>query len=325
MDNRMAGVEIYCGSATPTLAEAVAGHLGLTLGGRELTRFPDGEVRVQLERSVRGRDIYIIQSTCAPVNEHLMELLIMIDAFHRASAGCITAIIPYYGYARQEKKTTGREPITAKLVANLITGAGANRVVAVDLHSAAIQGFFDIGMDHLTAVPLIAEYLSATYDLTDAVIVSPDTGGVKLADSYAFMLDLPLVIMHKRRAGPRDVEMHAVVGSVAGKRPIIVDDIIATGGTIRACAQALVAAGARPEIIVAATHPVFSPPVIDYLNDPLISAVVVTNTIPVPAPLLLPKIRELSIAPLLAEAVSRLHTGRSISEYLRAHRERRPV
>jgi ribose-phosphate pyrophosphokinase len=325
MDNRTAGVAIYCGSATPALAAAVAGHLGLTLGGRELTRFPDGEVRVQLEQSVRGRDIYIIQSTCAPVNEHLMELLILIDAFHRASAGRITAIIPYYGYARQEKKTTGREPITAKLVANLIAEAGAHRVVAVDLHSAAIQGFFDIGMDHLTAVPLIAEYLRATFDLTNTVVVAPDTGGAKLADSYAFMLNLPLVVMHKRRASPHDVEVRAVVGSVIGKRPIIVDDIIATGGTIRACAHALVEAGALPEVIVAATHPVFSPPVADYLNDPLISSVIVTDTIPIPAALRLPKVQELSVAPLLAEAITRLHTDRSISEYLRAHRERRPV
>jgi len=325
MVNGTAEVEIYCGSATPALAGAVARHLGLELGGRELTRFPDGEVRVQLEHSVRGQDIYIIQSTCAPVNEHLMELLIMIDAFHRASAGRITAVIPYYGYARQEKKTTGREPITAKLVANLIATAGADRVVCVDLHSSAIQGFFDIGMDHLTAVPLIAEHLHATYDLTDAVVVAPDTGGAKLADSYASMLGLPLVVMHKRRASPHAVEVRAVVGTVAGKRPIIVDDIIATGGTIRACAHALIDAGARPEVIVAATHPVFSSPVTDYLNDPPISAVIVADTIPVSASLLLPKVQELSVAPLLAEAISRLHTGRSISEYLRAHRERRPV
>lgn len=323
MSYRAAEMKIYCGSATAALAEAVVSQLQATLGERELTRFPDGEIHVQLNESVRGQDIYIIQSTCTPVNEHLMELLIIVDAFHRASAGRITAVIPYYGYGRQEKKTTGREPITARLVANLLAQAGVDRVVCIDLHSAAIQGFFETHMEHLTAGPLIAHYLAETQDLSNAVIVAPDTGCAKLADRYASMLDLPLVVMHKVRANAHNVEVRAVVGSVTGKLAIIVDDIIATGGTIRACARALVHAGALPQVVVAATHPVFTPPVTDYLNEALITAVIVTDTIPIPTALLLPKIQALSVAPLLAATITGLHTGQSISQYAWAHEEPR--
>src|SRR5438105_995626 len=216
-------IDIYCGSATPELARVVAERLGRPLGRRDLHHFADGECHVQIQESVRGRDIYIVQSTCSPANEHLMELLIMIDAFRRASADRITAVIPYYGYARQEKKTRGREPITAKLVANLLTTAGANRVVCIDLHSPAIQGFFDIGMVHLTAIPLLVNYLRSAVDFQDAVVVTPDTGRVKVADMYANLLNVPLVVMHKRRIGEnaQAVEVGAIVGSVEGKRPII--------------------------------------------------------------------------------------------------------
>src|SRR5438105_5627695 len=224
-------IDIYCGSATPELARLVAERLGRPLGRRDVDHFADGECHVQIQESVRGRDIYIVQSTCYPVNEHLMELLVMIDAFRRASAQRITAVIPYYGYSRQEKKSTGREPITAKLVANLLTTAGANRVVALDLHSPAIQGFFDIEMIHLTATPLLANYLSADLDRREIVLVSPDTGRVKVVEKYANLLDVPLVVMHKRRSGQQgeEVEVSTIVGSVEGKRPIIVDDLIATG------------------------------------------------------------------------------------------------
>src|SRR5437016_10419185 len=211
-------IDIYCGTATPEMARLVAERLGRPLGRSEVDHFADSETHVQIQQSARGRDIYIVQSTCPPVNEHLMELLVMIDAFRRASAQRITAIVPYYGYARQEKKSTGREPITAKLVANLLTTAGANRVVAIDLHSPAIQGFFDIEMIHLTATPLLANYLTSHLDLREAVLVSPDTGRVKVVEKYANLLNVPLVVMHKRRSGEQgeEVEVSAIVGSVEG-------------------------------------------------------------------------------------------------------------
>ncbi|GER85680.1 ribose-phosphate pyrophosphokinase [Thermogemmatispora aurantia] len=320
-------VDIYSGSATPELAQAVASCLGRPLGRRELHRFADGECHVQIQESVRGRDIYIVQSTCYPVNEHLMELLVMIDAFRRASAARVTAIIPYYGYARQEKKTTGREPITAKLVANLLSTAGADRVVSVDLHSPAIQGFFDIGMDHLTAIPLLGEYLRQHMDLSDAVVVTPDTGRVKVADVYANMLNIPLVVMHKRRGGnhAQDVEVRAIVGEVANKRPIIVDDIISTGGTIVTCTQALLEAGAKPDITVVATHAVLTPPAEERLCMPEITRVVTTDTIPLGNKTLGGKVVVISVASLLAETIERLHEGRSISALFRDWRESYPV
>src|SRR2546427_52496 len=254
-------IDIYCGSATPELARLVAERLGRPLGRRDVDHFADGECHVQIQESVRGRDIYIVQSTCSPVNEHLMELLVMIDAFRRASAQRITAIVPYYGYSRQEKKSTGREPITAKLVANLLTTAGANRVVAIDLHAPAIQGFFDIEMIHLTAIPLLVNHLRAHIDVQNSVLVAPDTGRVKVAEMYADQLNVPLVVMHKRRSGERGegVEVSVVVGSVEGKRPIIVDDIIATGNTIITCAKALLHAGAAPHMPVAFTHGALRP------------------------------------------------------------------
>src|SRR5258707_7822542 len=243
-------LDIYCGSATLELAQLIADQLGRPLGRRQLDQFADGELHVKIQESVRGIDIYIMQSTCPPVNDHLMELLVMIDACRRASADRITAILPYYGYARQEKKSTGREPITAKLVANLLTTAGANRVVALDLHSPAIQGFFDIEMIHLTAMLLLVNHLRTHIDLQDTVLVTPDTGRVKVAEKYADLLNVPLVVMHKRRSGEHGegVEVSAIVGSVEGKRPIIVDDILATGGTILTSVKALLDVGALPDM-----------------------------------------------------------------------------
>src|SRR5437016_8280241 len=267
--------DIYCGSATTDLARRIAERLGRPPGRCDVDHFADGETHVQIQESVRGRDIYVVQSTCSPVNEHLMELLVMIDAFRRASAHRITAIVPYYGYARQEKKSTGREPITAKLVANLLTTAGANRVVALDLHSPAIQGFFDLEMIHLTATPLFANYLTSHLDMREAVLVSPDTGRVKVAEKYANLLNVPLVVMHKRRSGEQgeEVEVSAIVGSVEGKRPIIVDDLIATGTTISTCAKALLAVGAVPNMTVVSSHGVFSPPAQDQLALPEIAQI----------------------------------------------------
>lgn len=320
-------LDIYCGSATPELARLVAERLGRPLGRRELNHFPDGESHVQILESVRGRDIYILQSTCYPVNEHLMEMLVMIDACRRASAHRITAIVPYYGYARQEKKSTGREPITAKLVANLLTTAGANRVVSIDLHSPAIQGFFDIEMIHLTVIPMLANYVRTHIDLQNAVLVTPDTGRVKVAEKYANLLNLPLVVMHKRRSGEQgeEVEVSAIVGSVEGKRPIIVDDIIATGSTILTSTKALLDVGALPNITVVGMHGVFSPPAEQNLAKPEITQIVVTDTIPLRITALGHKTVVISVAQLLAEAILRLHQGRSISALFRSEQEEFPV
>lgn len=320
-------VDIYSGTATPELARLVAERLGRPLGKRDVDHFADGESHVQIQESVRGRDIYIVQSTCPPVNEHLMELLVMIDAFRRASAQRITAIVPYYGYARQEKKSAGREPITAKLVANLLTTAGANRVVALDLHSPAIQGFFDIEMIHLTAIPLLVNHLRTHIDLQDTVLVTPDTGRVKVAEKYADLLNLPLVVMHKRRSGEHGegVEVSAIAGSVEGKRPIIVDDIVTTGGTILTSAKALLDVGALPDMTVVVMHGVLSPPAVQRLAIPEITQIVMTDTIPLHTPSLRQKMVVISVAHLLAETILRLHQGRSISALFRSEHEEFPV
>ncbi len=306
---------IIAGSASYELASRVAEYGGIERIGAILTRFADSEIHIKLEESVRGRDAYVIQSLCAPTNENLMELLILLDTLRRASAGRITAITPYFGYARQDRKSTGREPITAKLVANLITTAGADRVLALDLHSPAIQGFFDIGMDHSTAVKLLAADLKPRIP-ANSVIVSPDTGGVKRADQFVNALGLPLAILHKRRASEASVEMAAVVGDVDGRTPIIVDDIIATGGTIRKAVDTLLAAGARPDARVVATHGVFAGDAARILTHPAITEIVVTDTIEPRAEIVnaLPNLRVVGIGHLLADCVNRLHTGLSLSE-----------
>lgn len=306
---------LVCGSAVPALGEEIARQLGVPLLPRRIDRFPDGEMYVQLAQSVRGRDAYVIQSTCVPVNDHLFELLLLLDTLHRASAARLTAIIPYYGYARQERKSSGREPISAKLVANLLVAAGADRIVSVDLHSPAIQGFFDIGMDHLTAVPLLADYLRGRIP-PDSVLVSPDTGGVKRVDIFARLLDLPLAILHKRRNTPHEVAIAAVVGDVRDKCPILVDDIIATGNTIREAADTLIREGARPDVRVVATHGVLAGDAVRLLDHPAIREIVITDTIPIDSDVRrgLPALHVVSVAELLASAVSRLHSGRSLSE-----------
>jgi ribose-phosphate pyrophosphokinase len=305
---------LIAGSASRRLTQRIADLGRFKQVGVELTRFPDTEMHVRLVESVRGHDAFIIQSTCAPVNEHLVELLILIDTLSRASAGRITAIIPYYGYARQDRKSTGREPITAKLVANLISAAGANRVLAIDLHSPAIQGFFDIGMDHPTAIPLLANALRGKIP-PDSVVVSPDTGGAKRADFFAKLLHLPIAILHKRRGDGENVEIAAVIGDVRDRTPIIVDDIIATGGTILEAVETLLRAGARPDVRVAATHGVFAGKAAQRLAHPAITQIVVTDTIETPTALreALPRLEVVSIAQLLGDAITRLHNGQSLS------------
>lgn len=309
---------LFAGRANPALSKEIAAILGVELGKITVEPFPNSETRVQIEESIRGTDIYIVQPTSEPANENLMELLITIDAMKRASARQITAIIPYFGYARQDHKTTGREPISAKLVANLLTTAGASRVMAIDLHVPQIQGFFDIPMDHLTALTTLADYFRGK-DIQNGVIVAPDVGRAKLAEKYAKILRLPLAIMHKRRNGAdgQDVEFVELVGDVKGKTPIIIDDEIATGGSIYQQAQALAEAGAEPAYVSIA-HAVLVGPALERLEHPSIREVVTTDTIPVPAGKQLDgKIKVLSIAPLLAEAILRIHQHRSVSQVFR--------
>jgi ribose-phosphate pyrophosphokinase len=325
---------LFHGSANPDLAAAVAKELRIEISPCAIERFPDGEIHVQVSESVRGRDAYIIQSTCTTfnattqqmlsVNENMMELFIMLDTLHRANAARVTAIVPYYGYARQDRKVVGREPITAKLVANLLASSGASRVLSVDLHSPAIQGFFDIGMDHLTAMHILARHVRQT-NLTDAVVVSPDT--VKRADAFANLVNLPLAILHKRRATATSVRIHSVIGDVQGKRPVIVDDMITTGGTLRRAADALLEAGAQPDMTVVATHPVLIDNALDQLDHPAIKHIVVSDTIPVSFEKRrrLPTLEVVSLAPLLAEAMVRLHRGQSISALYRAHETDEPT
>ena len=315
MEGVSSDFRLFSGRANPEFAKEVAAILGVELGRISIRQFPNSETSVQIEESIRGTDIYIIQPTCEPANDHLMELLLTIDAMKRASARQITAVIPYFGYARQDHKTTGREPISAKLVAELLTTAGANRVVALDLHASQIQGFFDIPMDHLTAVATLANYFKEKH-IENGVIASPDVGRAKLAEKYMDMLELPLALMHKRRSGVdgQQVEFVELVGDVAGRTPIIIDDEIATGGTIHKQVEALSKAGANPAYI-SVTHPVLVGSALERLSHPGIQEVVVTNTIPVPVEKQLNgKIKVLSIAPLVAEAILRIHQHRSVSK-----------
>ena len=306
---------LFTGRANPGLGKEIGSILGVELGKIAIATFPDSEIHVQIEESIRGADIYIVQPTCEPVNDNLMELLIVMDALKRASARQITAVIPYFGYARQDHKSTGREPISAKLVANLLVSAGADRIISVDLHATQIQGFFDIPFDHLTALATLASYLKEKH-VENGVIVSPDVGRAKFAEKYADLLELPMALMHKRRAGVgwTDVEVKAeIVGDVRGRTPIIIDDLIASG-SIYKHADSLVAEGANPAYI-SITHPVLTDDSTQRLNRPSIQEIVTTNTIPVPAEKQIDgKVSVLSIAPLLAEAILRIHKHKSVSK-----------
>lgn len=306
-------MKLFTGNANTALAQAIAKYLGIPVGDAKVTRFCDGEIGCEISESVRGVDVFVVQPTCSPVNDNLMELLIMIDAFRRASASRINAVIPYYGYARQDRKSRARDPITAKLVSNLIVEAGAQRVVAVDLHANQIQGFFDIPVDHLPGVPTIAEYLKRKQFGDQAVVVSPDVGGVTRARDLAAKLGAPLAIVDKRRPAPNQLEIMNVIGEVNGKHVIIVDDIIDTAGTICEAARAMVEKGAR-EVYCCCTHPVFSGPAIERLAAAPFKEIVVTNTIPLAQGKLLPNMTVLSIAPLVGEAILRIHEDLSVSK-----------
>jgi ribose-phosphate pyrophosphokinase len=305
-------LKIFTANANPGLAEEIADYLGVSLGACKVKRFSDGEISIAIDESVRGADVFIIQPTCNPVNDNLMELLIMIDAMRRASARRITAVMPYYGYARQERKARARDPISAKLVANLLTAAGARRVVAMDLHASAIQGFFDIPVDHLPGVPILAEYYKSK-NLQDVVVVSPDIGGVTRARNLAGRIGAELAIIDKRRPQPNVSEIMHIIGNVQDKTVIMIDDIIDTAGTITQGAQALLERGAK-EVLVCCTHPVLSGPAVSRLADTIIKEVVVCNTIPVPQEKMIPKMKVLSVAPLLGEAIIRIHEDLSVSK-----------
>ena len=309
-------LKLFSGSANVDLAREVARYLGLDLGPMVRKRFADGEVYIQIQESIRGCDVYLIQPTCYPVNDHLMELLIMIDACRRASARQITAVIPYYGYARADRKTAGRESITAKLVANLMTKAGANRVLAIDLHSAQIQGYFDIPCDHVYGTPVLIDYI-ASKKLEDLVVVSPDVGGVARARAFAKKLnDAPLAIIDKRRQAHNVAEVMNVVGDVRGKTAVLVDDMIDTAGTICEGARLLTREGAR-QVYACATHAVFSPPAVERLSAGLFEEVIVTNTIPMTVPRQFQQLTVLSMANLLGEAIWRIHEESSVSSMFR--------
>jgi ribose-phosphate pyrophosphokinase len=309
-------LRLFAGSANRPLAQEVAAYLGIELGPIVLKQFADGEIYLQIQESIRGCDVYLIQPTCRPVNDHLMELMIMIDACRRASARQITAVIPYYGYARADRKTAGRESITAKLAANLITESGANRVLAMDLHSAQIQGYFDIPFDHVYASPVLIDYL-ASKQLSDIVVVSPDVGGVARARAFAKKLDdAPLAIIDKRRQAHNVAEVLNVIGDVAGKTAVLVDDMIDTGGTIAQGAALLRKEGAR-QVYACATHAVFSPPAIERLSSGLLEEVIVTNTIPIAEAERFEQLTVLSVANVLGEAIWRIHEDTSVSSMFR--------
>ncbi|MCL6552088.1 MAG: ribose-phosphate pyrophosphokinase [Firmicutes bacterium] len=305
-------LKLFAGSSVPALAREIADVLHIQPGRVTLMRFADGEIYCRYEENARGEDTFVVQSTCHPVNEHLMELLIMVDALRRASAGRITAVIPYYGYGRKDKKEAPREPITGRLVADLLTTAGIHRVLTLDLHAGQIEGFFTIPVDHLRALPLFADYLARKH-LTNAVVVAPDDGAVKRSKQLADRLHLDLAVVFQRRVAADTKEPVQIVGDVEGRVPIIIEDIIDTAGTVSRAVDVLVARGAVPEVYVCATHPVFAGPALDRLSRPEIREVIVTNTVPLPPERRLPKITVLSAAPLLAEAIRRIHLNQSVS------------
>lgn len=305
-------LKIFSGTANLRLTEEIVYHVGVPLGVAEVKRFSDGEIKIYIGESVRGADIFVVQPICNPINDNLMELLIMMDALKRASAKSINTVIPYYGYARQDRKTRARDPITAKLVADLLTAAGANRVIAMDLHAGQIQGFFNIPVDHLLGMPILAKYLEQK-DIAPAVVVSPDMGGVTRARELAERLQLPMAIIDKRRPEPNVCEVMNIIGNVRDKTVIMIDDIIDTAGTVVQGASALLEHGAR-EVYACCTHPVLSGPAVERLANAPITEIIVTDTIPLAPEKQFAKIRVLSVAQLIGDAIIRIHEELSVSK-----------
>jgi len=303
-------MKIFSGRANPKLAEDICAHLKVPLGALTIDKFPDGETNVKLEEDVRGRDIFLVQPTCAPVNTNLVELLIVMDAVRRSSAMRITAVIPYFGYARKDRKDEGRVPITAKLVANLIASAGADRVLTIDLHAAQIQGFFDIPVDHLYAAPVMLRYYKAK-KIKDLAVVAPDVGSIKIARAYAKHFGASLAIVDKRRVSAESVKMDYIIGDVDGKNVLIVEDMIATGTSLAEACTVLKKNGAQ-DVYVAATHPVFCGNALDKLTHSGFTEITVTDTIPLPEEVPA-NVKVVSLAPMLAQAIKRIHTNESVS------------
>jgi len=313
MGDSLERIRIFSGNSNPKLAMDICANLAVHLGSADVTTFSDGETRVEIDENVRGTDVFIIQSTCPPVNTHIMELLIMIDAMKRASADRITAVIPYYGYARQDRKVAPRAPITAKLVADLITTAGARRVLSMDLHAGQIQGFFNIPVDNLFATPILLDYMKKNYQGDGTVIVSPDTGGVERARAFGKRLGANLAIIDKRREGPNESQVMNIIGNVKDRRVIILDDLIDTAGTIVQAAEALKSEGAK-EISACCTHPVLSGPSIERIQGSVLKELIVTDTIPLHEKAkACNKIKVLSVAGILSEAVRRIYYNDSVS------------
>ncbi len=305
-------LKIFTGTANKGLAEEIAQHVGIPLGKGEIQRFSDGEIASYIGESVRGADVFVVQPLCPPASENIMELLIMMDGMKRASANSVNAVIPYYGYARQDRKTRARDPITAKLLADLITTAGAQRVIAMDLHAGQIQGFFNIPVDHLPGVPIIAKYFDQK-KVESLTVVSPDLGGVTRARKFADYLNCPIAIIDKRRPEPNVSEVMNIIGKIKDRTVIMIDDIIDTAGTIVQGAEALLEGGAK-EVYACCTHPILSGPAIDRLEKSNVKEVIVTNTIPLTNDKKIPKIRVLSVAPLMGDAIIRIHEELSVSK-----------
>ena len=308
---KLEGLKIFSGTANLSLAKNIAKSLGVPLGDILVTRFSEGETRIKINEDVRGRDIFLVQPTCPPVNDNVIELLIMLDAFRRASARRVTTVLPYYGYARQDRKDQPRVPITAKLMANIITVAGTNRVLTMDLHAQQIQGFFDIPVDHLYAYPVLSGYFRKK-NLKDLTVVSPDVGGIKMARAYAKGLGADLAIVDKRRTGPNEVEAMNLIGEVKNRTVLIPDDIIATGSSLVEAVNALVKFGAG-DIYACCTHAILSGNAVQKLQKSALKEIVVTDTIPLPPEKRVDKIKVLTVAPLLGEAILRIHNEQSIS------------
>lgn len=315
MENQLKNIKIFTGNSHPELAQRITEILGLPLGKSIVGTFSDGEISVDISETVRGCDVFIVQSTCSPVNNNLMELLIMIDAFKRASAGRITAVIPYYGYARQDRKAKSRDPITAKLVADLLTAAGADRVLTMDLHAAQIQGYFDIPVDHMLGSPILANYFvneMGLADRDDVVVVSPDLGSVTRARKFADKLHAPIAIIDKRRPKANVSEIMNIIGDIKGKICILIDDMIDTAGTITNAANALRDLGAK-NVYACCTHGVLSGPAIERINNSAIEQLVMLNTVKLPNRDGLEKFKSLSVAPLLANAIERIYDDEPLS------------
>jgi len=304
-------IKIFTGNANPELAAEIAKELEVPLGRALVSTFSDGEIAVNINETVRGADVFVVQPTCPPVNEHWMELLIMIDAMKRASAGRITAVVPYYGYARQDRKAKARDPITAKLIADILTVSGADRILTMDLHASQIQGFFNIPVDHLLGVPILVEYIRKK-EIENPIIVSPDMGSVTRARNFAQYLEAPIAIIDKRRPKDNVAEVMNIIGEIKGHTAILVDDMIDTAGTITEAAKALIRFGAL-DVYACCTHPVFSGPAIERIKDSPIIELVACNTIPLPPEKSLDKIKSVTVAPVFAEAISRIYKNKSVS------------